>query len=67
MTDMVLTIIAYHFFLQGVDVFYSDAPLPGVRGKRCADELPSGSGHRSTRLPAQLMRARPAGSLEVPR
>lgn len=42
MTDMVLTIIAHHFFLQGVDVFYSDAPLPRVRGKRCADELPSG-------------------------
>uniref|UniRef100_A0A0D9Z9I3 Uncharacterized protein n=1 Tax=Oryza glumipatula TaxID=40148 RepID=A0A0D9Z9I3_9ORYZ len=39
---MVLTIIAYDFFLQGVDVFYSDAPLPGVRGKRRADELPSG-------------------------
>uniref|UniRef100_A0A0E0D2Q7 Uncharacterized protein n=1 Tax=Oryza meridionalis TaxID=40149 RepID=A0A0E0D2Q7_9ORYZ len=39
---MVLTIIAYHFFLQGVDVFYSDALLPRVRGKRRADESPSG-------------------------
>lgn len=41
MTDMVLTITAYHFFMQGVDVFYSDATLPWVRCKRRADESPS--------------------------
>uniref|UniRef100_A0A0E0RJ99 Uncharacterized protein n=1 Tax=Oryza rufipogon TaxID=4529 RepID=A0A0E0RJ99_ORYRU len=38
---MVLMITAYHFFMQGVDVFYSDAPLPWVHCKRRADESPS--------------------------
>lgn len=41
MTDTILTMIAYHFLLQGVEVFCSDALLPRVHGKRRTDELPS--------------------------